>query len=55
MQQESTVPKYPPAPFRMNQIPPLRSSCSAMGRAWPTEGSVSMEHNARQSQQGLLA
>jgi len=42
MEQESTVPKYPPAPFQLNQIPPLRSSCSAVGRAWPTEASVSI-------------
>lgn len=54
MRQEPTMPDCPPAPFRMNQIPPLRSSCWAVGRAWPTDAGVSTAHNAQQSQQGPL-
>lgn len=47
MEQESTLCKYPPAPFQMDNFPPLKL-LQAVGRAWPAEANVSRVHNAQQ-------
>lgn len=41
--------RVPSCPISDEPNSPPRSSCTAVGRAWPTEASVSMVHNAQQS------